>query len=663
MPSREELLDALTNADKAATAGDKQAALDARSLADMIIKMDAPSAPVDKAGQETKKWRAVGEQMGPGSKRLLSAIQGPTFGFGDEIVGGLGAVASRFGNGPASELPFGEAYRGMRDVARGAGESFQKSNPWEAGATQIAASLPYAGPYKAVNALLPSSMGPVTRAVVPGVVFGAVAGAGGAKEMADIPGDAAVGAATGGVMSGATQATMSGVNGIYNMIAPRVSGKSADYLAGNRVAEAFARDKTSASDAAATMGKLGGESRIADAGGSSVRGLLDTMATLPGATKDKLEQAIRDRQAGRFNRLVSEAEQLMNVGTRRLPQTLTELDTVRQQQSKPLYDQVRKAVIPVDTELSALLERAKPAFSEAKTLAGVRGESFTLSDKLSDSIPLSQMDTLKRSLYDKAYANINPETGKLNETGRAWNELRQQLVKKLDKLTEDGSGRSFYKAARDAYAGPTELRNAAMLGSQSMSKEAWKVAETTAGMSQSELQAFRVGAMEALRTKLGTEGGQTNMLKFWKEANTSSKLKEIFPSERLFQEFAQTLMNEGKLKALESVGRGSQTASRLAAIEDVNSKVAQDVGQGVKAAANGRIGGVIQAGRDIYSKVSTPESVRDSIGRILLTQDKSAAGNELNMIKNIIEQELQKRNAQAVASPMIGINALRTMSQ
>ena len=617
---------------------------------------DAPADP-------SKKWRAVGENMGPAAKRVLSAIQGPTFGFGDEIAGGLGAVASRFTNGPASEVPIGEAYRNMRDIARGAGESFQKSNPWEAGATQIAASLPYTGPYKAMNALLPKSAGVVTRAVVPGLVFGAASGAGAAKELSDVPSEAGFGALTGAVMSGATQATMSGVNGIYNMIAPRVSGKSADFLAGKRVAEAFARDKTSAGEAAATMGRLGDESRIADAGGASVRGLLDTMATLPGATKDKLEQAIRDRQAGRFNRLVNEAEQLMNVGTRRLPQTMDELDKVRQQASKPLYDQVKKAVIPVDSELSALLERAKPAFADAKTLSGVRGDNFSLGDKLADQVPLSQLDTLKRSLYDKAYANVNPETGKLNETGRAWNELRKQIVTKLDALTTDSSGRSFYKAARDAYAGPSELRNAAMMGSQAMSKDAWKVAEMTNGMSQSELQAFRVGAMEALRTKLGTEGGQTSMLKFWKEANTSSKLKEIFPSERLFQEFAQTLMNEGKLKALESVGRGSQTASRLAAIEDVGTGVAQDVGSAVASAKGGRISGVMSAARDIQSKLSTPESVRDSIGRILLTQEKGAAGNELNMLKNIIESELQKRNAQAVASPMIGINALRTMSQ
>ncbi|MFW2047291.1 hypothetical protein, partial [Acinetobacter variabilis] len=57
------------------------------------------------------------------------------------------------------------------------------------------------------------------------------------------------------------------------------------------------------------MATLGEESRVADAGGASVRGLLDTIATLPGETKNAVEAAIRMRQSTRGGRLVDAANQ------------------------------------------------------------------------------------------------------------------------------------------------------------------------------------------------------------------------------------------------------------------------------------------------------------------------------------------------------------------
>ena len=89
-----------------------------------------------------------------------------------------------------------------------------------------------------------------------------------------------------------------------------------------------------------------------------------------------------------------------------------------------------------------------------------------------------------------------------------------------------------------------------------------KIESITAGMGASELEGFRIGAFEALRAKLGKEAGQTEILKMWKEDATREKLKAIFPNERAFREFASRVAAEARMKGLDQVGRGSQTAAR-----------------------------------------------------------------------------------------------------
>ena len=96
-----------------------------------------------------------------------------------------------------------------------------------------------------------------------------------------------------------------------------------------KVAEALERDKAGVADplnrAAARIGKLGDEATVADAGGQNTKQLLDTLATLPGQTKDAAERMIRNRQAGRGSRLIEAAEAGLGTNGARLSGTLEAL--------------------------------------------------------------------------------------------------------------------------------------------------------------------------------------------------------------------------------------------------------------------------------------------------------------------------------------------------
>jgi hypothetical protein len=646
----------------------------------------AASAPTSSQPQSKNKPSAVAG--------VVSAMQGPTLGFYDEMVGATGAAVEAVGNLTpwGSGRSVGESYKLYRDGARASADAYVKENPILGHVERAVASVPMAlvAPAGQVAKTGSSVIGQAAKV---GAGYGAVAGAGDSRatDAGGISKDMATGAAGGAVLgpvvAGGLTAAGAAAKGIVGQVAKTAEGtrfadtvatlgiaprleQAAHATAAQKVAQAIERDAggrgalTNPMDViAARQSKLGAESTIADAGGQNTRQLLDTVATLPGKTKDVTERLIHGRQAGRADRLIGAAESGLGTNGARLPQTLEALDAARKQAAGPLYDRVRQTTLAVDPVLDSILERSTNAFGIAKQLAKVNGRKFTLDEatpglntllntRQPKAVPLSQLDALKRSLYDIEQGHINPETGRLSELGNAYKDLRRELVAKIDSLTADQTGASFYKAARDAYAGPTELRAAANLGSQAMAKDAWKISQMTDGMSASELEAFKIGAFESLRKKLGTEGGQTQILKMWKEPATSEKLRELFGDQKSFRQFAADVAREARLKRLESVGRGSQTASRAAGLGDLDTAAINEAGNAARSAVTGNVTGLVNSAATAWNKASTPEPVRDEIGRLLTARGEQGAKN-LNEIRSIVEQILESRAKRAAQAGVL----------
>lgn len=651
------------------------------------------SAPVASAPEQTAV-KPKGEGKPSAVAGIVSAMAGPTLGFYDEMVGATGAAVEAVGNLTpwGSGRSVGEAYKLHRDGARASADAYIRENPTLGHVERAVASVPLAlvAPASQVAKTGSSVIGQAAKV---GAGYGAVAGAGDSRatDAAGITKDIATGAAGGAVLgpvvAGGLTAAGAVAKGIAGQIAKTAEGtrfadtvakigitprveQSTHAAAAQKVAQAIERDAGGRGELtnpldiiAARRSKLGQEATIADAGGQNTRQLLDTVATLPGKTKDATEHLIHGRQAGRAGRLIDAAESGLGTNGARLPQTLEALDEARKQAAGPLYDRVRRTTLPVDPVLDSLLERSANAFGVAKRLAEVNGQKFTLDEaapglntimntRQQKTVPLSQLDTLKRSLHDIEQGHINPETGRLSELGNAYKDLRRELVAKIDSLTADHTGASFYKAARDAYAGPTELRAAANLGSQAMSKDAWRIREITDGMSESELQAFKIGAFESLRKKLGTEGGQTQVLKMWKEPATSEKLRELFGDQKSFRQFAADVAREARLKRLESVGRGSQTASRAAGLGDLDTAAINEAGNAARSAVTGNVTGLVNSAAQAWNKASTPEPVRDEIGRLLTGKGEQGAKN-ISEIRSIVEQILEERARRAARAGVL----------
>jgi hypothetical protein len=581
----------------------------------------------------TKMAMREGAQLSPVAQGALTAAQGATFNFADEMAG---LVNPRY-----------------RDVVRGATQEFAQQNPMSAAGLELAGGLataPFTGPLSLGRGI--TTTGKILRTGGDIAAQSALAGAGAADEGDRLSG-AAQGAAIGTVLGGganvAGRMIRSGIitpamsrlpEGVMGMVPETAGGYNVrpDY-ARERLAELLERDAQArimtgvepgqeAVMSAARLRKLGPEAPIATAGGNTLAEI-DMLANLPGSAGRQLTMQQRRIAAGRGGAITETAERATGV-TRSAEDELTDLAKRQADAAGPLYDKLRSATFPVDDELQSILGRARLDLGAAQRTATRRGEPQVSLRQLKqgDQLPFAAADQLKRSLWDKAQAARRK--GSNNEAADL-DRLRLDLVKKLDSLSPD------YAKARETFAGFAELETAVDLGRTALSETSESLSKLTKEMTPSELEAFRVGAVDSLRQVAGSQAGQTRLLNMYKEPELKGKLRAIFGND--FREFQRMILSQEELKKLERVGGGSQTFKRLAQAQD--QKDAFDFVQASQAATNPV--GTLQMLQQKATQYGMPEQQRNKLARLLMLRDQPAQDELRNM------QEYMRRRAMGQA--------------
>lgn len=672
------------------------AATGSSSLATMF-QTDADGAPVATGPSAAY---LEGRNMPAPMRTWANIINGPTFGFGDRILGAAGGAIDTLNKGGS----FGDNYLANRDAVRGALDVDKETKPWEAGLTNLMASAPLAALMpvekgiawampKLAPYVLPVSnaarqgMGALeqaSRAVTSSALNGAVYGAGNSRadNLTDQAGDAAKGGLMAAVTGGALSPIFQGGSAVIGNVAQRVSDGSALQAAREKIAEALSRDaqgslfKSGAanpvSQATARFNTLGPAATVADSAGKSTRELLDTLAVLPGDTKDAAAQLLRNRAAGSANRLIASADDAMGTYGLRLNGTVNDLIDVRAKAAAPLYEQVNKAVISQPSmQLQSALMAADSlgATKLGQVISTARQVPYTLDPANPAGWALRDLDHVKQGLDTMIAKEWDAVNGQLTPKGAALQELKTNFVNALDNATTNrATGASLYKDARDAFAGPSALIDAARAGQAAMNKPEAVIGQTLSTMSQSEQDAFRVGAMEALRQKLGTSsGGRTEVMNMWQNPAMADKLKYMFGDAQAFRQFAATAAKEDILKKLQSTGVGSQTAARQFGAGDMDAQALKDAGAAVGALAGGHPVGAIAAAKNFWNGVKMPEPVRNAMGQILLSQGPagrqnlgamSDLGNYINQTRGRMALGTGLLAAQPLAGSVIGSNLL-----
>lgn len=623
------------------------------------------------AGVPSQSYKEGRGEGNPVVRGLVSVAQGPSLGFSDEIIGAVGGAYNTL----TGDGSFSENYRSARDYARGVQDQYREDFPIGAATTQLMASAPtlLLNPLgkvgqKALGAVAPKvsawlnptnevagMLQNTTRAAAAGAGYGAVTGAGESKaeDLAGVAIDSAKAAGYGAATAGALQPAQAVLGGAGRNVIQRVRPKSADSYAQQKVAEALARDArgevfesgagNAVRQAEARFGRLGPEARVVDAGGQNTRQLLDTVATLPGRSKNAVEAAIHDRQAGRAGRMIAAADDALGINGARMSSSIDGWISSRQMQAAPLYNRLNEVRVTPDDELRAIIQAADElgATKLARNIATAKRLPFSLElqqPRVSSLMGAGQaswsmrdLDLVKQGLDTAIAKKWDAQAGKLTPEGQSLLQLKKDLTDVLDRMTTNRSGQSLYRQARDAFAGPTALIDAANSGRSAFMRDETAIRGAMQGLTTSETEAFRLGAFEALRSKLGKMAGQTEILNGWRDAATREKLKAVFGSESEYRRFALAAAREARLKGMESVGRGSQTASRLYGAGDLDVSPLVDTAALASSAAHGNAPGVLAGAANLWNRVKTPEPVRDSMGRILLSQGPEGAAQLRSM--------------------------------
>lgn len=616
------------------------------------------------AGLQSATARASGADLPSPAQGFVTAMQGPLFGFLDEMTGAIQGAKS-FATG-GDYLP---AYREGRDLIRGAEEQYRKDYQTIATVAPLMTSAPFfvGGPQLVLKAPAGASGAGVLARQVAGAGgtaagYGAITSAG---ESENQDGNLLSDVLTGGLSSAATAGAsvpvvniLAGITGrAGRMLPPSAAGRIAaavpdalkpvgmsrgDY-ATRKVGEQLIRDQPQVSinrpidRLLAYQRYLGPQGRIVDVGGQQTRRTLDVLATLPGKTPEMASQASIQRQAGRGAAIMRDAEKALGTKGAQYLQTVDDLERAAIANSKPFYDQIRDVSLPVSGGLRGVLQDANKYLGGADEYAATLGISGRGLREALEGVnvigvsgqrtktavaPLSRFDALKQYLYDveRNYLREGSKNQAAAITG-----IRRRLIDELDKLSpKDDAGRSIYKLARDAYAGPSQLRDAAELGRMAFAPDRdFSVRQAIADLSESEVAAMRVGLMQAIREKAGDQSGQTWLMNNWKNPSTREKIQLAFGKDA--GRFISSLNKQAKLKLMEShVGGGAQTATRGANADDLGIEAVREAAAGAVAAKTGDVAGAMTWIQKLRAQTDLPEPIRNEMGRILLLKGDAA---------------------------------------
>ena len=387
----------------------------------------------------------------------------------------------------------------------------------------------------------------------------------------------------------------------------------------------FKRDNPTATAAerAANMTEMarlsGGEARVADVAG---RNLLDYAAIMPGETNTALSAMQRSRAVGRPERLDPVVD-IMSGGAGRAATVASDLVATQRATATPLYNVVNAMDVVLTPALSRTLTAIKDsgAFARAREIAIADEVPFVLDDAQlttpGRTVNMRELDLIKRGVDDLVTATSEKQP----TLSGSYVGLNDRYKTALDTLTGGA-----YKAARDAFAGPAKSLEALEKGRKSGNRNAAQRAEDTARMGPAELQHYRIGAAEQLREQIGDRPGQNRLMNEEYSRNVREQLQEIVGSPAAYEDALKLIKNEKKLKELESVGQGSQTAARLAMDEDMAANAVAGLSEVTRAATAGDW----NAGLNFFMKYAKSlrlrESVRNEIGRALMSKDPNIFG-------------------------------------
>ncbi len=658
----------------------------------------------------TNKDEQRGRALPSPAQGFINAVSQAPLGFGDEIYGALGGLgAAVTGN------DIQKAYTENRDLVRGAQKQYSEDYPWTAGITGVMAGAPLAAASPFKVAPLAQGAGKLQKAWQAAKLAAASAGTGGlfggaygagvsnADTVGDVASDALKGAGAGAVVGGVAQPVLAGVGGLTRNAAIRMFGnvknqgginqaggqvgaidpiggivdKSKEWIKRQgdaKVAEAIAQTGRAlnrnprflpngeeipyTTQLADKVDKMPVGTPLAALNGLNSNELrsLDAVSLLSGRTAPavgKVQSRLIDTASKRF---LNGVNKVMGNGSPDFNKSITALEQKATTESKPFYDVLDNVNVPIDDEIRSLVSRANSFVSEANSISRIKGDDFSDIRKMVDvnsgasEIPLMRLELLKRAMSDAE--------GELVRAGKGYKpkvigDLRRDLMAKLEQASPTTpQGESVYRLANSKFGEPTRLIKQVEEGANIFKKNHMDIRDEKALLNAPELEAYNIGVFRALEEKLGSPSGRNFLTDVTKNRNTAKALYETLGHDK-YRQLVKMLKGEKDLKSIYSVNTGSQTAGREAALSELGLDPLKDAGESVAHLMGGSpISAVGKAGQ-FWNKISTPEQVRDYMGKQYLLTGKESQ-EYLKTLGDLMKQIEKKKTQRATATGTLG---------
>lgn len=556
-----------------------------------LIKMvdkNAPIAHIDKYLKEegftqesfAKALNLVKQSGGKtaefGAGRSLA--QGATFGFADELES---LVKSLAGQG---------TYEQNLAALELAKQKYGQQNPKTALTTEIAGGLPYALlPFlgTARYAQMAREAAPMVRAgvtagssAVTGALTGALSGAGGAGIGERMAG-AQAGGALGGIVGGAAPAVTKGVGMAGSKVVDVTSGIPVVQQAGKAIGlatgqtvdaanrakakllEAMYRDKVSPADLEKMIQAATKPVGIVDIAGENVRSLADVAQKYPSEARQAAKLALEERAAGQGERIQGDISKYLGGFTDPFEYT-TAIAQRQKQVSSPLYQKAYAYGEVTDPKVLKFLElpQFKTATKEAQALLAAEGRTVDMSRPTVETL-----DNIKRGL-DALIEKETDSFGKVTKLGQIYKTKKNEFLSELDSAVPD------FGRARAAFAGEAELLDATKLGKDFYKQTAAEANRTFAKLSPSEQEAYKVGALDAVKEKITTAKDTADIRKrIFGSPAERQRVSSLFPDDATFKQFEKDMMTESIMrKTQEKILGNSATVERQLGVQSLEAE-------------------------------------------------------------------------------------------
>jgi hypothetical protein len=595
--------------------------------------------PRQGGGFDISSAKPVSEEAPVPQGLQRAALQGATFGAGDELTSGLTAGVYKAGEAlgllPESGQSLSEMYGQQMQQEQQRLDQYRQQEPGKALAAELAGGLLTGGAgasklaaLKGVQALRPAAQA-ATIGATEGATYGYLSGK---------PGERAESAAIGGIGGaiGAPALQAAGrvgadlarplVSRVKNAITGSAATDARNYLAAGLGRESVDSLQEILPDARA--GNLATLADMSEAARGQLEGLI-TEADSP-AIKKMARQFLGDRNRQQMSRVFDMVDEDIGTVGRTFADTIKELKRTRNVTAAPLYDAARQKPIKMTQYMKAVMhpERGSPEVISAMKTAQQRVRTKRLTGEKVSNIDV--IDEMKRVLDD--------DIKSLYRNGK--NNRARDLVKIKNRVLNDVDAQiPEYKAARNSYAGDSDLLNAAEEGTKILRADVDYLNDIVRTMSDSEKSMFRVGAKKAIREKLMQAREGTNSINRIASEINLERIKKAFPSEASFNRFKSDIQFEAKIFDTERVLHNSMTALRQSEQRALQRGIDFDIPDEVGAGVSGMIASGI---RRIMIRKLSPEA-KENLARLLLTPINQLDDDVVNRINKTVESKIPEQ--------------------